>query len=589
MRINVRQGFCFGKSHALPANKNCLRRYIPVIIFACAMCCMTQTVIALPDTTIPETTPTVAAPTDAAPAATDQTAAPAATAQSKATQSGATQPATAPTDTTPATSTEAAQPGVASTATVPTETAPAVAAPTATVPTEMLPVAETPAAIPPSEAAPAVVAPATAIQTDAVQPGVAPIETVPTAATPAEEAPAATVQPEAAPVAVTPAATVPSEATPASTAPAAKVQSESARSEVVIDPALKKKIVFIQFDVANIGHVDDINNIYDGLPAALSSRMGSSDKFLSASSRYSIPKGDDASRHQAVTQIAGETGAQFLISGLVVDAGIEKGIRHIEVELNVYDGFTGVQVLSRRFEDQAEGDVKVGNNKSFGSSVFFNTEFGKAINRLIDSADKGIQGALEMEPFTAHIIRADGNKVLLDAGSNSLLKAGYKLVAYVNDAHNPIKGLVGAKLGDADSPADVITLLEVKPQFSIGQLSQDAALLGIKAGNVARINDADQHYLTEHPIEIHPLAKTKPVAKTERVKEKLIAKAQPSDGAKVAKPKAKHKTKVTRKISKEKTPAKAPEKPEVIKLEIMKKPQIDPCERLAALQAACGK
>ncbi len=305
-----------------------------------------------------------------------------------------------------------------------------------------------------------------------------------------------------------------------------KFDAESATLVRVLNP--KKKIAIIQFDVANTLHVDDINNIYDGLPVALASRLDASGDFLSSYTNRAIPIEADAQQREAIIQIAGETGAQIFISGRVVNAGISQKTRHIEVELSAYDGFTGTRLLSRRLDEQAEGAVMVGNNKPFGSSVFFETEFGKAISRLIDSAVKELQDISENMPFSAHIIRVEGKSVVLDAGSDSLLEPGDKLVAYANDARSPIAGANGSLLGTVDRAADTVTLIQVKPQFSIGELSEDAAKLGIRAGNVARLNFADQRDLAARQIAAQQLARAQQEAKAEadRVKAEQAAQAE---------------------------------------------------------------
>lgn len=294
-------------------------------------------------------------------------------------------------------------------------------------------------------------------------------------------------------------------------------------------PAPKKKVVIVQFDVANTQHVDDINNIYDGLPSALSSRLEASGEFLTTYTGRSIPAEASEPQRKAITQIAEEAGAQFLISGMVVNAGIsqKKGFwgtslgRHIEVELAVYDGLTGARLLLRRLDEQARGEVRVGNDKPFGSSIFFETELGQALNRLIDLAVKDIRKALENVPFSAHIIRVEEKKVFLDAGGDSLLKPGDKLVVYVRDTSAPIAGLKGSALGVTDRAADTVTLTRVQPQFSIGELPEDAAKLGIKAGNIARIDPAEQRNLAAKQMEAQQLAKARQEARDEAARVEL--------------------------------------------------------------------
>lgn len=332
-------------------------------------------------------------------------------------------------------------------------------------------------------------------------------------------------------------------------APIAAAQTEGTGGAQGATPAAKRKIALAQFDVVNTLHVDDINNIYDGLPLALASRLEASGEFLAAYSGRSIPAEAGAQR-EAITRIAAESGAQFLISGVVVNAGTkrEKGYlgtsiggdakRHIEVELAVYDGITGARLLLRRLGEQAQGEVRVGNDKPFGSSFFFETEFGQATNRLLDLAVRDIRAALEKVPFSANIVRVEGKLAYLDAGSDALLKAGDQLVVYVRDT--PVVGLKGAELGATDRAADTATLTQVQPQFSIGELTEEAAKHGIKAGNIARIDPVEQRALLARQIAAQQAARAEQEAsaEAERVKAEKAAQAVKAEQAEAARLKA---------------------------------------------------
>jgi hypothetical protein len=311
----------------------------------------------------------------------------------------------------------------------------------------------------------------------------------------------------------------------------------AARAETA--PAAKKKIVLTQFDVANALHVDDISNIYDGLPMALASRLEASGEFLIVYGGRSIPAGAGEAQREAVTRIAAEAGAQFLISGTVVNAGTrqEKGYlgtsigasstRHVEVELAVYDGNSGARLLQRRLYEQAEGEVRVGRDKPFGSSIFLETGFGQALGRLVDLAVGDIRAALEKVPFSANIVRVEGKRIFLDAGGDALLKPGDRLVVYVSEAA-PVVGLRGAVLGAMDRAADMVTLTQVQPQFSIGELPEEAAKLGIRAGNLARIDPAEQRILMAKQIAAQQALKAEQEARVEaeRVKKEQAAQAE---------------------------------------------------------------
>lgn len=217
---------------------------------------------------------------------------------------------------------------------------------------------------------------------------------------------------------------------------------------------LKKKIALVQFDVANTSHVGDINNIYDGLPSTLANLLAGSGKFLTVYTGRSLPAETGEAPREAIMSIAEETGAQFLVSGKVTNAGISQGKsfwetltkRQIEIEHAAYDGMTGARLLSRSLYAEAHGDVMVGNNKPFGSMIFLETTFGKATSLLIDAVAKDIQDALEEMPFAARIVRVEGKKVFLDAGSDALLEPGFQLVAHNREA-NRLAMSRGAVLG----------------------------------------------------------------------------------------------------------------------------------------------
>jgi Flagellar assembly protein T, middle domain len=313
--------------------------------------------------------------------------------------------------------------------------------------------------------------------------------------------------------------------------------------EVIPVHDLKRKIAISQFDVTNTMHVDDIDNIYDGLPTLLSSRLHESGDFLTVYDGHALPADADAA--QAVILIAGRTGAQFLISGKVLNAGTDKqkGIlgtpvggykkRYLDIELDVYDGYTGNRLLRQRYSEQAQGDLTVGNNKPFGSTLFLDTEFGKAFNRLLDAAVKDLQSKLKNVPFSAHLVRVQDKNVYLDAGADSLLQPGDKLVAYVKGA--AILGINGKTLGAAERAVDTLTLTHVQPQFSIAELSEAAVKNGIKAGHIARISLTEYRELTAKQLAIQQKSKAEQDAKEEAERSRIAKIKQDETDRKQAK------------------------------------------------------
>jgi hypothetical protein len=268
--------------------------------------------------------------------------------------------------------------------------------------------------------------------------------------------------------------------------------------------AVKRKIAFMQFDAINTVQLDDIRNVYSEFPKEISKRLDASGGWLVNHINGLLPRNSDAQQPELIKQIARETGAQFLISGLILDAGISKksGIfgssflgsnsRHFKIEMIVHDGLTGSRLASHNLEVDATGDVAVGDDKVFGGGAFFGTASGRAINKLIDEAAKNIRTTLACLPLSTQVVRVAGKSVYLDAGSVSMLKVGDKLTIYTTDKNTSVNTLRGVSLGMPERPSTTVTLIKIQPMFSIGELSEDSTIVGVRPGNLARFEFSEK-------------------------------------------------------------------------------------------------
>lgn len=286
------------------------------------------------------------------------------------------------------------------------------------------------------------------------------------------------------------------------------ISAEEALDESVIKEtnnahAVKKKVVFTRFDAINTVQLDDIRNVYSELPREISSRLDAEGGVVVSYTDGSIPRDSGAPQREVVMQVARDAGAQFLVSGLILDAGIGTGngilgtlfgskSRHFKIELSVHDGLTGVKLLSRNLEGEAQGDVSIGDDKLFGGGAFFETESGRALNKLIANATIDIRAALVCLPFSANVARVEGKNVYLDAGAISMLKVGDELALYTTDIHLPVVAASGSWLGMPERPAATVTLVKVQPLFSVGTLPEDASKLGVKTGSIARFEFSEK-------------------------------------------------------------------------------------------------
>jgi hypothetical protein len=256
-------------------------------------------------------------------------------------------------------------------------------------------------------------------------------------------------------------------------------------------PRLKRKFSATRFSV-NYRPADLIPNIRSGLPEDLLRRLGENDGVLPRNVSLGIEhpplqaQSDSLSNTDAARDVAYKTGSQFILSG-VIDAGIGRTDygRWIEVEIDAYDGLSGARVAKRRQGMEIAGESEIEIRSLFGTAQFFNTPFGRRFDALMESLVKGIRSDLACMPFTAKITDIDigNNKIYIDAGATSLVAPGDKFVAYHSARRVQSESATNGLLGAPTMPVASLTIRQVFPLFSIGELSIDPKKAALQAGD----------------------------------------------------------------------------------------------------------
>jgi hypothetical protein len=98
---------------------------------------------------------------------------------------------------------------------------------------------------------------------------------------------------------------------------------------------------------------------------------------------------------------------------------------------------------------------------------------------------EGISSDLACLPFTAKITDVDSgnNKIYIDAGAASLVAPGDKFVAYHSVKRVQSESAPNKLLGAPTIPVASLTIRQVFPLFSIGELSADPKRTGLQAGD----------------------------------------------------------------------------------------------------------
>lgn len=274
----------------------------------------------------------------------------------------------------------------------------------------------------------------------------------------------------------------------------------------------RKKVAATRFHVVNSLQVEDIADIWSGYPLELLRRLEVFGSVLPLNSVSSLlpdgqPNPDSPANREMVRRIAEQHGSQFVISGVILDAGAdndgvrraerawpwpnfkpEPSVRRLEVEMFLHDGLTGALISRHRDSALAREKVLVGRDKPFGSGAFFDTSFGQVVAQVLNVQAEAINTELARQPFMANIVRIEGKKVFLDAGGASGLTPGTRLTVYRKNPATPVNTFASLNPpGIPEASAATLTLFQVQPLFSVGELATDPARINLQAGDFVRI------------------------------------------------------------------------------------------------------
>lgn len=261
----------------------------------------------------------------------------------------------------------------------------------------------------------------------------------------------------------------------------------------------RKKILVTPFYISKPAHVTDLDDVTYGMPKDIARRLVETGQFQLRASSYALPE-DRAGTSPAhlssiVKQLAIENDSQFVLAGEVIDAGTieEKGVftsrtvRNFEVRAVLYDGITGTLLAEHRIHRSADENTVIGPGLPFGSTSFFSTKFGTAIDSALRALAIAVVADLEPIPFTARITRVANSQVFFDAGATSAVQPGDSLVAYRRKSEWNDGASMPAAIGSTESPVATVSVLQVHPAFSIGELLADPGSISLKPGDYVRL------------------------------------------------------------------------------------------------------
>lgn len=258
----------------------------------------------------------------------------------------------------------------------------------------------------------------------------------------------------------------------------------------------RKKISVTQFEVKDRRQIFDMPMIEVQLAQELQRRLENTGlvlardgaNYLLAEGDQHVLNGNQVSYQEAVSRVAEKLGSQFVVSGTVLDMGVQSGWlrddRHIVLDVAVHDGLSGALISRHRVNERVSGASYLADGVTFGSVEFLVSSYGKAMDRVLDTLSTHIIDDLSILPFSARVLDVEGSKITFNAGVTSLVGVGDTLMAYQLDSIPTYDDPSGRYLGIKEQPVASMVVKVVQPQFAIAELESDEVTM--TPGDVVR-------------------------------------------------------------------------------------------------------
>ncbi|MEW6086752.1 MAG: CsgG/HfaB family protein [bacterium] len=264
----------------------------------------------------------------------------------------------------------------------------------------------------------------------------------------------------------------------------------------------KKKICVMDLEDKAEGQHSGWHNPGKGMADMLVTALVKSNKFLviereqmeKVMNEQSIGQ-SGAVNPQTAAKIGQILGVSYIITGSITEFGVKEsklGVGNLGRVLSFGGGLDAktnkaVVALDLRMintttaeilkavkgegEEKSTGvaiDLDVAPSVDFGKEGFDETVIGKAVRKAVDMAAKEIIESELNEPWTARIIKVEGNQIYLNSGEESGEKVG-KVIAIYHKSEDLIDPETGISLGAEEKKIGTAKIIKVEKKFSIAE------------------------------------------------------------------------------------------------------------------------
>jgi curli biogenesis system outer membrane secretion channel CsgG len=210
-------------------------------------------------------------------------------------------------------------------------------------------------------------------------------------------------------------------------------------------------------------------------------------------------------RQETAARIGDVLGAQVLIKGTITEfiekesggvGGIAIGgigivgkssTGHVAIDMRLIDATSGQILQSHRAEGKMTskgiGGIAFFSGIAFGGATYKKTALGQATREAINSAVGFVVENMEIRPWEGRIVKADGNRIYVNAGYNMNIMNDGIFTVY-SKGEELIDPATGLNLGSALTRTGTVRVVQVSDKFSIAEVIEGS---GFKRGDVLKM------------------------------------------------------------------------------------------------------
>ncbi|WP_284383798.1 flagellar assembly protein T N-terminal domain-containing protein [Litoribrevibacter albus] len=259
-----------------------------------------------------------------------------------------------------------------------------------------------------------------------------------------------------------------------------------------------------KMDEATLGQLDAIErempqrialtmSSYGGLRVQPATHIGIYPDIINAPSRtmpdYTVAE---------LSRIGRDLGVQYVISGVIRDMshkgnyqreellaqplmdlvlGEEQKLRRISVDVYVYEAYSGALVHRTAYSDEGNWTENEFSKAGFGTQNFWKTDYGFAVERVIENISQDMAMLMNCQPFMAEILQADGNQLRINAGALDGLRPGDTLTVYRTKEHYEHPFRIDASMNRVET---TVRVGQVQPHFAFAEVTGSMPVLQIQ-------------------------------------------------------------------------------------------------------------